>query len=152
MIRTAGVNDVDGIVELRIKLLHEINTNAGQYDWAAYARALKDFLCMGLSQGTAIAYLAEEQESIVAFTLMCFGRCIPLLSDFDGKTALLTDMYTAPPYRRRGVGTALLSRTMEQAKSLGYKKVILHATESGRALYQNYGFRDVSGEMAYKFQ
>lgn len=33
---------------------------------------------------------------------------------------------------------------------MGYIKIILNATSSGRRLYEKYGFKDVTGEMVYK--
>lgn len=60
-------------------------------------------------------------------------------------------MYTIPECRNKGLGNKLLSNIMEHAKSLGYTKVTLNATDAGRRLYEKYGFKDVTGEMSYKF-
>lgn len=84
--------------------------------------------------------------------MMYFYNITPLLYNLDGKVALLTDMYTIPDYRNKGYGMKLLNSIMEFAKSLDYLKVTLNATTSGRKLYEKYGFKDVNGEMAYKFQ
>lgn len=65
--------------------------------------------------------------------------------------ALLSDMYTIPEYRNKGLGMKLLNCIMEYAKTLGYQKVVLNATDSGRRLYKRFGFKDIDGEMSYKF-
>lgn len=82
---------------------------------------------------------------------MCFYNICPSLFNLDGKIALITDMYTVAEYRNKGLGYNLLNNNMEHAKNLGYTKVTLNSTDSGRILYEKYGFKDVAGEMSYKF-
>jgi GNAT superfamily N-acetyltransferase len=151
MIRIATIDDIDSLVYLRIKLLDESNKNIENYDWEKYSQVLKAFYYDGLLNGKVIAYLAEENNNIIAASMMCFYNITPLLHNLDGKMALLTDMYTIPEYRNKGFGMSLLYSIMEHSKKLGYVKVTLNATESGRKLYEKYGFKDVNGEMSYKF-
>lgn len=151
MIRMATVDDIDILVELRIKLLMEVKTDIENYDWCNYSQALNTFYRDNLSSGKVIAFLAEVSENVVAISIMCFYNIPPLLNNLDGKMALLTDMYTVPKHRNNGLGTILLNNIMEYTQKLGYKKVILNATDSGRKLYEKYGFKDVNGEMSYKF-
>lgn len=151
MIRIATIDDIDILVELRIKLLNESNSNIEHCDLGKYSQALKDFYHSGLLNEKFIAYLAEDKGRIVATSMMCFYSITPLLFNLDGKIALLTDMYTIPQYRNMGYGMGLLNRIMEHAQRLGYMKVVLNATNSGRKLYEKYGFKDISGEMSYKF-
>ncbi len=147
----ATVDDIDILVELRIKLLIEVKSDIVNYDWSDYSQALKTFYKDNLSNGKVIAFLAEVSKNIVAISIMYFYNVPPLLSNLDGKMALLTDMYTVPKYRNNGFGTILLNNVMEYTKKLGYKKVVLNSTDSGRKLYEKYGFKDVKGEMSYKF-
>jgi GNAT superfamily N-acetyltransferase len=151
MIRMATIDDIDSLVELRIKLLNESNNNISNYDWDKYSQVLKTFYYDGISNGKVIAYLAEHNKNIVAAGMMCFYSIIPLLYNLDGKMALLTDLYTIPEHRKKGFGMSLLNSIMQHAKKLGYKKVILNASDSGRKLYNKYGFKDIDGEMSYKF-
>jgi len=151
MIRLASAEDICSIVELRIKLIKEVNGNIEDSDLNKLSKALNRYLYDGLSNGNVVVFLAEEDGKIVAISVMCFYNIIPLPSNIDGKMALLSDMYTLPEYRNKGLGMNLLIKIMDYAKKLGYKKVILNATESGRRLYLKYGFKDVTGEMSYKF-
>ena len=151
MIRMATINDIDSLVKLRIKLLNEAKKNIGNYNWDKYSQTLKCYYNDGLLNGDVVAFLAEENENIVAISIMCFYNICPSLFNLDGKIALITDMYTVPEYRNKGLGSRLLSNIMERAKNLGYTKVTLNATDAGRRLYEKYGFKDVTGEMSYKF-
>jgi len=84
-------------------------------------------------------------------SMMCFCDVVPSLFNLEGKIAFITDMYTLLEYRNKGLGMDLLNNIMEYAKKSGYEKVILHATDSGRILYEKYGFINTYGEMSYKF-
>jgi len=79
----------------------------------------------GLLSGKVVAFLAEENESTVSIGIMCFYNICPSLFNLDGKVALITDMYTVPEYRNKGLGNKLLNNIMEYSKTLGYTKVTL---------------------------
>jgi len=151
MIRVATIDDIDKLVELRIKLLNEANKNIGNYDWNKYSQVLEAFYYDNLSSGRVLGFLAEENKTIVAMSMICFYTITPLLYNLGGKMALITDMYTIPEYRNKGLGMSLLNNIMEFAQKLGYLKVISNATDSGKKLYEKYGFRSVDGEMSYRF-
>lgn len=151
MIRIATIDDIDSLVKLRIKLLNETCNNIRNYDWDRYSQALKTFYYDSISNKKVIAFLAEESGNVIGISIICFYNIVPLLHNLDGKMALLTDMYTVPEYRNKGIGTKLLNDIMEYVKKSGYVKVTLNATESGRKLYEKYGFKDINGEMSYKF-
>lgn len=151
MIRIATINDIDSLVEMRIRLLNEAKKNIEGYDWDKYSRALKGYYNEGLLSGKVVAFLSEKNGIAVAISIMCFYNICPSLFNLDGKIALITDMYTVPEYRNKGLAYKLLNNIMEHAKKMGYTKVTLNATESGRRLYEKYGFKDVTGEMSYKF-
>lgn len=152
MIRMATIDDIDSLVEFRIRLLNEVNNNVEKYDWDKYLELLKTFYYDSLSNGKVIAFLVEENSTIVATSMMCFYNIIPQLYNLDGKMALLTDLYTIPEYRNQGFGMDLLNNIMECAKKMGYVKIVLNATDSGRKLYDKYGFKNINGEMSFKFK
>lgn len=99
-----------------------------------------------------MAFLTEENGNIVAMSSICFYKSCPKLYNLYGKRALITDMYTLPDYRSKGLGSKLLKSILNYAKDLGYSTVTLNTTDSGRRLYEKYGFKEVRGEMVYKFK
>jgi len=151
MIRIATIEDTDCLVEFRIKLLMKVSKNVENYDWSKYSEKLKYYYIDGFANGKVVAFLAEEGGKIVAVSIMCFYNIVPLLFNLEGEIALLSDMYTIPEYRNKGLGIELLKNIMEYIRELGYVKVVLNATDSGRKLYERYGFKDITGEMSYKF-
>ena len=57
-------------------------------------------------------------------------------------TCLLIHMVVKQPYRRKGIGSALLEKLLEESKARGIRTVDLHATNLGRAVYEKYGFKN----------
>lgn len=58
-----------------------------------------------------------------------------------GNLVYLDLMATAPAYRRRGIGTALLAHVLARHAATGATHAFLVATEDGRRLYERLGFR-----------
>lgn len=59
-------------------------------------------------------------------------------------------MYTKPEWHRKGIGSALLDKLIEEIKKKGIRSVVLHATPIGRPLYEKYGFRENTGDKEMK--
>ena len=51
---------------------------------------------------------------------------------------------TLGEFRGHGIGTALMTYGINQAKVQGYKKLVLQATEAGIGIYRRLGFREVT--------
>ena len=151
MIRMANIDDIGSFVKMKISLFKEFKKDTEEYDWDKYSQALKGYYNEGLLNEKVVAFLAEDNGNTIAISIIYFYDICPTLNNLDGKLAMITDMYTVPEYRNKGIGYKLLSNIMEHTKKLGYKKVTLHATDSGRILYEKYGFKDRTGEMSYKF-
>jgi GNAT superfamily N-acetyltransferase len=49
-------------------------------------------------------------------------------------------VYTEPAWRRRGVADALMRQVIRWAEAERLDRLVLHASEAGRALYQRLGF------------
>lgn len=83
---------------------------------------------------TAEVCLAMEAERRLASTatLICYGR----------KLAWVGMVLTHPDFRRRGFARMLMGEIMERAYELGVTTVKLDATDSGRELYESFGFRE----------
>jgi GNAT superfamily N-acetyltransferase len=65
-------------------------------------------------------------------------------ANLAGLEAYLSNMYTVPAWRGRGVGTALVETIIAYLKRTRVRRIWLHATEQGRPVYAKVGF--VPGE------
>lgn len=61
----------------------------------------------------------------------------------------LLNVFVEPDYRRRGLANQLVERCMREARERNIRVVTLHASDAGRAVYQQLGFRPTN-EMMFK--
>lgn len=75
-----------------------------------------------------------------------FGNALATVGLFgiDNETCELRKMYLVKSQRGKGYGKLLLSRTLENAKKLGYKKVVLETAsvlKEAIGIYKSFGFK-----------
>ena len=58
-------------------------------------------------------------------------------------------MYTAPEYRRQGIAIHTLDLLVKDTREQGVLQIALEATDTGRPLYEKYGFVKMEDEMVY---
>jgi len=65
-----------------------------------------------------------------------------------GRQALIVNVYTEPEFRRLGLARRLLATVVDWARMNRVDSLILHATPSGRPLYESLGF-EPTNEMRF---
>ncbi len=58
----------------------------------------------------------------------------------DGPAPLVVNVYTDPGWRGRGIARALMRHLMDWTIEKGFERVVLHASDAGRPLYESLGF------------
>lgn len=58
-----------------------------------------------------------------------------------GVRPYLLNVYTEPDYRRRGAARFLVTSIIEWCRQQGFNRMILHASDEGRPLYESLGFK-----------
>jgi len=66
----------------------------------------------------------------------------------DGPEAIVLNVYCEPEYRRRGLARMLMEAILAWAKTAGIVRLVLHASDEGRPLYESIGF-EPTNEMRY---
>lgn len=67
----------------------------------------------------------------------------------DKETIGLYGFATLEAYRGHGIGSALMTYSLNLAKQLGYKNAVLQATEDGIGIYKKMGFKEVTTFFEY---
>jgi GNAT superfamily N-acetyltransferase len=147
--RKAILSDAEKLAEIRSLFLKEMNNVTSEEDRIIVEQANLEYFRKALRDNTFVAWIALDNEEIIATSGLSFSMVPPFYSILDGKVAYIMNMYTFPVYRNLGIGTELLKKLIDEAKQLGYKKITLNATEKGRPLYEKYGFRDTQNEMEF---
>ena len=151
------VNDLDVFIKMRINQLRE----EGAKEDIDLEPALKDYYLRHLSDGTFVSWLALDNDRIIGTSGMSIvekppyfgcpsGKIAPYFGCPSGKIGLLSNMFTDPSYRRKGIAKTLLSKVIDEAKTQGCGTVQITASNMGVLLYSDYGFEKNENFMQYK--
>lgn len=137
--RAAGAHEYPAAAQLRREMALEMG---GDFDAAARDWQTKFCAYFGGKQsgGNARLFLAFDGETPIGcatisladdYRRYCFGTL----------TAHVNAVYVKPAYRRRGVAGRLMELAIAWARERRCTRVRLRASEEGRFLYENLGFR-----------
>jgi GNAT superfamily N-acetyltransferase len=132
-IRLATLDDIEALISLRIQLL--------EADDAGFDGALRTWLQTHLADGSFLAWIAEDAAAAVAASGITVLDRPPYPGNATGLDAYVTNMYTLPAYRRRGLARQLLEVLIAHARQAGIKRLFLESSREGQQLYEEFGFR-----------
>jgi GNAT superfamily N-acetyltransferase len=141
-IRQATMDDIDDLTDLRLRFLDEIG-----YGGDGVSRVVRDYLARTLPVGEFLAWVAEDQERIIAASGLVFNQKPPHGRNRSGKEGFVLNMYTLPDRRGRGIATALMQTIVQFVREQGVTCIRLHASEDGMGIYTKLGFRPDHSEM-----
>lgn len=137
--------ELDDFIILRINQLRE----EGATEDIDLIPALKDYYHRHMKNKTFVSWLAMDGNKIVGTSGMSFVEKPPYFGCPNGKIGLLSSMYTARDYRRKGIGKELLGRVINEAKKYGCGAVQITASDMGVLLYSDFGFIKNGNFMQY---
>jgi GNAT superfamily N-acetyltransferase len=146
-IRLATLDDVDALVSLRLVFLEEVGSLSSGADCRELGEAIRQYLMRKMPTGEFLAWVAESEGRIVATSGLTLFERPPNGANVAGLEAYLSNMYTVPDWRGKGVGTALVTAVINHVKGTRARRIWLHATEQGRPVYEKAGFVASETEM-----
>jgi GNAT superfamily N-acetyltransferase len=139
-------NELDIFIEMRINQLRE----EGADDDIDLRPALRDYYNRHMNDGTFVSWLAVDENAIIGTSGMSFVEKPPYFGCPSGKMGLLSSMFTAPAYRRRGIAKNLLAKVVDEARRYGCGTVQITASGMGVLLYTDFGFVKNGNFMQYR--
>ena len=141
-LRLATKDDIPELIELRIKFLKEVHSNPSEEELESIQEHLKRYFQKSMKDGTFLAWLAvDENGDVIATSGLVIVSKVPQTWNPTGKESYIFNMYTIPSWRRKGIGSTLLEKLLEESKARGIHHVDLHASELGRSVYEKFGFK-----------
>ena len=136
IIRKATVNDAKLLSEVRkLQLIDEgIDPNCD------IDSELSAFFKKWLESEDFIQLIAEEDRKLLSTAAVIYYDLPPSFTNKIGVRGYVTNVYTAPEHRRKGLSKMLLTKLLDDARSRGIKKLWLGASKLGRPLYEKLGF------------
>jgi GNAT superfamily N-acetyltransferase len=137
--RLATIDDVEAIGSLRFDMDTERHADI-LADRDAYIAAWEE-IREGVAQGSHIGFLAESGGAVVACALLIWWIMPPTLRESRRARGYVSSVYTKPGFRRQGIGRQLMENLMTRARELDVTRLLLNASEMGRPLYLDLGFK-----------
>ena len=135
------------VVDLEIILHHRRSMflDMGHRDEAAVEAMLttsRPFFSERLADGRYRAWLVENSlHQVVSGGGVNIFDFPSSVTDPSSRRAIIVNMYTERPYRRKGIARKLMETMIVWCREQGLGSVLLHASEEGRPLYQQLGFK-----------
>jgi len=132
----SGESLTDQLVQLRIQQLRD----EGAKEDIDLAPAIRDFYKRSFENGTFRLWIAVHDRKIIGTAGITFAEKPPWFACPSGKIGLLSSVYVAPEFRRRGIAKRLVGFVLRHAKRSGCGAVHITASAEGVKLYSAMGF------------
>ena len=146
-IRQASPSDIPLIAHHRAAMFREMGKLA-VHQMEALQRATESYLRGALPSGEYIAWVVEDTGTpptaiggAGAQIRSILPRPHPGSDELEhGPEAIVLNVYVEPPWRRGGIGDALMRAVLDGLAARGIRRIVLHASDDGRRLYERLGF------------
>ena len=145
-IRRATVQDVEIIAWHRARMFQDMGevSDDGFEILRTKARLrLKEWLESGDYIGW-LAAPADNPESVVGGAGVQLQPILPRPLDAstigEGRQGTIGNVFTEPQWRRRGIAGRLVKEIIAWSKNEGLDRLLLHASDDGRSVYERLGF------------
>jgi ribosomal protein S18 acetylase RimI-like enzyme len=147
VVRQADATDIPLLAHHRAAMFTDMGQLASQQAEAmecATALYLRD----AVPRGEYLGWVAEDKATPPAAIggagvqlRSILPRPRPGTDDLElGPEAIVLNVYVEPAWRRRGVAEALMRAVLDALAARGIRRIVLHASENGRRLYEGLGF------------
>jgi GNAT superfamily N-acetyltransferase len=153
-IRRATEQDADIIAWHRARMFQDMGELSGDAFELLRTKALAR-LWAWLQSGDYVGWLAScanKPESVIAGAGIQLQSILPRplggSKVGEGRQGIIINVFTEPEWRRQGVAGMLMKEIIDWSKKEQLDRLILHASEEGRAIYERLGFV-ASNEMRF---
>ena len=147
VVRQADTADIPAIARHRASMFRDMGQLAAHLV-EPLERATASYLTDALPRGEYLGWVAENERPAATAIGGAGVQLRPILprprpgSDHLelGPEAIVLNVYVEPAWRRCGVGGALMRAVLAALADRGIQRVVLHASQDGRRLYERLGF------------
>jgi GNAT superfamily N-acetyltransferase len=139
VIRTATAADVPALADMRCAFTFEdLEPSATRRD--DFEQAFEEIVGAGISSGRWTVWVAETEGEIVSHVYVGLIEKIPRPTRENRWIGYVTNVYTRPDQRGRGVGAALLDRVTSWATAEDVELLVVWPSEESVGFYERAGF------------
>jgi len=149
LVRRAGIDDAAIIARQRARMFKDMGEISSE-TFDDFVAASRDWTERALASGEYIGWLAapkETPEVVIAGVGVQLRKvpphpCRPPRDGAfaQGRHAIVLNVFTEPEWRRRGVALLLMEELLRWAHQEKLDRLVLHASDQARSLYEKMGF------------
>lgn len=137
-IRKATIDDLNITVKLRKQQLIDEGSNP----IIDIDHDLETFFTNVITDESLYQLLAVENEEVIATGAIIYYPFPPSYINQSGERAYVTNIYTHPNFRGRGIAQQIISLLIKDAEARDIKKIFLAASPLGKPVYKKLGFEE----------
>ena len=103
--------------------------------------AYTELLRYEIPAGSTRVWVVEDAGQIAASGALKFTDWLPRPDGLRRGLVYVHSVYTEPDYRRQGLARRILTAMIDYCRDNGWPRLTLHASELGRGLYEELGFK-----------
>ncbi|WP_455464363.1 GNAT family N-acetyltransferase [Candidatus Hodarchaeum mangrovi] len=147
--KRASITHISEIIKLRRFMFESMGTtDKGKLN--RMVEASRMFMEEEIPKNVYIGWIAKNHSEEIIGTLgLVIDKHPPTPENLSGKIGYIMNLAVYPSFQNQGIATKLLKICFEWLKEQDIRLVSLHASEEGKSLYMNLGFKD-SNEMRLK--
>ena len=138
---TATIDDMNGLIKMRIAYISDEQQGIKQKDEQAMLKKLPEYFFEHLGKDL-IVFVAKENNEIVATAFLLVVKKPSNPNFINGLIGNVLNVYTLPQYRKQGICTQLMGNLIKFAREHRLDFVELKATKEGYSLYKKMGFNE----------
>ena len=148
--RMATEADADELAQMRWDFRLEEAPGATVHNQASFLEACATFLREGLRELRWSYWVAEQDSQIVSHIFIQRVPKVPKPNKLTDALGYVTNVYSRPAYRGKGIGTQLMAHVLQWASEHDLESLIVWPSESSVGFYQRAGFRGGSDMLEYE--
>lgn len=147
VVRRAGPADIPSLARHRAAMFRDMGSLAPDRE-EALTRATETYLHRAMPSGEYLAWVAQsagEQPVTIGGAGAQLRSILPRPGSAGtelelGPEAIVLNVYVERAWRRQGVADALMRALLDDLAGTGIGRIVLHASDEGRRLYERLGF------------
>ncbi|VDG97746.1 Predicted acetyltransferase involved in intracellular survival and related acetyltransferases [Lysinibacillus sphaericus] len=148
-IRLAKTKDVEQLIKMRWDFTVEYDESKKEESYEDFRDECHKFLEAALNSRQWFVWVAEEHEKIVSHIYVELIQKVPRPGKTTNPFAYMTNVYTLPEYRNKGIGSHVLSSMNKWVKDNNFEFVIVWPSEDSINYYKENGYVHCNQPMEY---
>jgi GNAT superfamily N-acetyltransferase len=150
--RTATEADLTKLAQMRWDFRMEEGDELPVMSKPEFVKACAEFFKLGLDGGQYIYWIAEVDGEIISHVFIHKINLVPRPCKLKDQFGYVTNNYTKPAHRNKGVGSGLMKRAVDWAKDEDLELLIVYPSESALGFYQRAGFHPENDVMELRLR